>query len=353
LCKGLAALGHEVHVFTTDVDGSGRLDVPIGTPVLMDGVQVWYFHSDFLRRLTWAPGMGRALADRVQEFDLVHAHSLFLWPTLVAARAARARGVPYFLSPRGMLVPELIRRKSRVLKAAWIRLFERRNLERATALHMTSFVEEREARAFPFRFPPMFVIPNGIDVAGPDPAAGPPEMREDDLVLFLGRVHWKKGLDRLVRALPHVRTARLVVAGNDEENYTLELKRLAADCGVSDRIAFPGVVMGQDKEGLLRRASLLVLPSYNENFGNVVLEAMAAGCPVLVTPEVGAADVVLEAGAGRVAGGEPESLGRAIGDMLSDRECLSRMGWSGREAARTSFSWESIARRMEQQYRLR
>ena len=128
------------------------------------------------------------------------------WPTWAAARAARAASVPYVLSPRGMLVQDLIRRKSRWLKTAWIALIERRNLERAAAIHVTSATEADELRPFGFHLPPVIVVPNGIEP--PEFMLGRPASAEVEaivarqpLILFLSRIHWKKGLDRLIPAL--------------------------------------------------------------------------------------------------------------------------------------------------------
>src|ERR1700738_2338480 len=134
LCRELAARGHDVHVFTTNVDGPGNSDVPLGRPVGVEGVQVTYFPSELLRRLYWSPSMGRALSAQTASFDLVHIHAIYLWPTLAGARAARRHRLPYVLSPRGMLVPELIRHKSRWVKNAWIALIDRHNLEAASAV---------------------------------------------------------------------------------------------------------------------------------------------------------------------------------------------------------------------------
>src|SRR5262245_27002705 len=126
LCRALAARGHDVHVFTTNVDGDRTSDVPLGVAVPLHGVNVHYFASSF-RRLYYSPAMSRALRG-ADDFHVVHLHSVFLWPTLAAARAARRAGVPYVVSPRGMLVPELIRRKSSLIKRAWIAAFEKRTL---------------------------------------------------------------------------------------------------------------------------------------------------------------------------------------------------------------------------------
>jgi glycosyltransferase involved in cell wall biosynthesis len=144
LCAALVGLGHDVHVFTTNVDGPGVSNVPLLEPVERDGVKIWYFPAGYGKRLYRAPKMRSALRRVVKTFDLLHLHSVFLWPTTVAAQEARRANVPYLIAPRGMLVQELISRKSSVAKRAWIAAFERRNLKYACAVHVTSQAEATE-----------------------------------------------------------------------------------------------------------------------------------------------------------------------------------------------------------------
>lgn len=364
LCKALARRGHEVTVFTTDVDTGGAVletvetveTVETGEAVRLDGVVVRYFPVR-LRRLYDSPAMARALARDVAGFDVVHLHSVFLRPTALAARAAERAGVPYLVAPRGMLVPDLLRRRGRWRKALWLRLVERRTLARAAGLHATSSLEAEEAARLGLALPPVFVVPNGIEPAAYDPAApvspavrrlldGPP------FFLFLGRVSWKKGLDRLIPALAHTPGALLAVAGNDEEGYRPKLERLAAEAGVADRVVFLGPVEdGGDKAALLHRAAAMVLPSYSENFGNSVLESMAAGRPVVVTPEVGLADTVRGAGCGLVVDGDPEVLGPALRGLLADPAAADAMGRKGAAEAVQRFGWAAVAAEMEAVYR--
>ena len=134
LCAALTRQGCEVTVFTTNADGPGESPVVVGAPVAMDGVNVWYFRSPWLRRLFYAPAMARTFAEQCHGFDILHLHSVFLWPTWAAARAARHGGVPYLLAPRGMLVKDLIARKNRWLKKVWIELIERGNLDRKSVV---------------------------------------------------------------------------------------------------------------------------------------------------------------------------------------------------------------------------
>jgi len=355
LCKALAARGHAVTVFSTDVHGDGRLDVPLAEPVAVDGVEVWYFPVRF-RRLYLSPALGSAARDGVRRFDLVHLHSVFLWPTSAAARAAERAKVPYVVSPRGMLVPALMQARGRWRKRAWMLAAERRTLERAAALHATSDLEAEEAARLGLSLPPAFVIPNGIDPApwdGDMEALSQPVralLTAGPFALFLGRLSWKKGLDRLIPALAHAPGVTLAVAGNDEENLTVGLERLARDFGVAERVSLLGPVHGADKAALLHRALALVLPSHSENFGNVVLESWAAGRPAIVTPEVGLAAAVRETGGGRVVAGDPRPLGEVLRDLLANPETASEMGRRGSRAVTERFGWDAAAAKMEQAY---
>src|SRR5262249_24850198 len=160
-------------------------------------IQVRYFACPFGRRLYWAPELARALAYEIDKIDIVHLHSVFLWPTWAAARAARSADVPYVLSPRGMLVQDLIARRSRIAKSAWLRLNERTNIERAVAIHLTSKLEGVEIKKFGWRLPRLAVIPNAIDETFIQNGEAAPDVEtvtlEQPLVLFLGRLSWKKG----------------------------------------------------------------------------------------------------------------------------------------------------------------
>jgi glycosyltransferase involved in cell wall biosynthesis len=350
LCKALAARGHRVDVATTNVDGDSVSDVPVATPVDLDGVQVHYFPSTALRRLYHSPRMDRFMAEGVARWDLVHTHSVFLWPTTAAARIARGAGKPYVVSPRGMLVRDLIQRRSSLLKKSWIGLFERANIDKAAAVHVTSKVEGDEMLALGLKPRRIFEIPNGYDLPAAKGAVAPDPGLPDRYVLFLGRISWKKGIDRLLRAMALVPGLPLVVAGNDDENYWPSMAALASEPGLAGRVHSIGYVEGARKEALLRGATMLALASYSENFGNVVLEAMALGVPVVVTPEVGLAPQVAARGAGLVADGEPARFAEAIARLAGDEALRARCAQAALAAAR-EYSWDSVAARMEDEYR--
>jgi glycosyltransferase involved in cell wall biosynthesis len=340
LCRALVQRGHEVSVFTTNVDGRGESAVPLDQDVSLEGVRVRYFRSEF-RRLYYSRRFGRALNAAVRSFDAVHLHSVFLWPTYAAARAAEAANVPYVISPRGMLVPELIRERSRWIKTMWLRLFERRTFANAAAIHMTATREEEDARRAGMPLPHPFVVPNGIDMT---PL---PDMRRDKrTVLYFGRISWKKRIDLLIDALAAVPEARLVIAGNDDEALTPRLQQRAREAGVSERVTFAGAIDAAAKWELLAGAAMVVLPSISENFGNVVLEAMMMETPVVLSDGVGLAEAVRNAGAGIVT----RDFAGAIRTLLADDALRAEMGRNGRSLVKSQFTWSSVAARMEEAY---
>ncbi|HEX2123607.1 MAG TPA: glycosyltransferase [Thermoanaerobaculia bacterium] len=337
LCRALAARGHAVDVFTTNVDGDGVLDVPLGEPTQLDGVGVHYFASPF-PRLYWSPQMRAALAQSIRGYDLVHVHAIYLWPGYAAARAAHRAEVPYVISPRGMLVPELIARKSALVKRAWLAAVERRNFEHASAIHFTSQLEHDDARRTAMPLPSPFVVPNGIDLV-----PRPDVPRDEKTLVFLGRINWKKGLDRAIELLPRL-DARLVIAGNDEENLTPRLRELAERIGVAERVDFVGPVYDDAKFALLARATLFVLLSHSENFGNAVLEALMMETPVVLSGAVGLAAEIVRADAGI-------TDVDALPALLADRDRRAAMGRNGRMLVESKFTWPRVAAEMEDAYR--
>ncbi len=357
LCKSLVRLGHEVDVLTSSRDGHARTSAEPGHPTRMDGVNVWYFNTDFFRRLYHCPGMGHFLDERMTRYDLVHSHSVFLWPTWAGESAARRHHVPYVISPRGMLVQELIRKKNSWLKMAWIQWIEKGNLEAASAIHATSELEAKQILEFGLKLKEIFVVPNGIDpIPDAKPGSQPETLRaleqwtgKRPFILFLGRINWKKGLDHLILSLEHAPEALLAIVGNDEDGYQKKLQKICDDHAWGDRVRFFGPIYDASKYELYKKAACFALPSQSENFGNAVLEALAVGCPVVVTPGVGLAQDVSDAGAGCVVSGEPAELGSAINRILLDDSLRGRMGEAGKRLSE-KFTWEVVSKKMADKY---
>jgi glycosyltransferase involved in cell wall biosynthesis len=355
LCRGLARIGHDVTVVTTDCDGAGALDVPLDRAVTREGVRVRYCRGGRPRRLYRSSAMARALGDLVPVADLVHVHAVFLWPGFAAARAAERAGTPYFLSPHGMLERGLIERRSRFLKSAWIRLVERRTLARAAAIHVTSEAEAEAIRTLHLDLRPLVVVANGIDpVRVPDDGVlhdAWRDVRTGQRVLFLGRISWKKGLNDLVDAMATLPEATLVVAGNDDEGLLPTLLARVAGHGMEARVRFIGPVDDAAKWRLLAQADVMVMPSLFENFGIVVIEALAVGTPVIVARGVGVADFVARHGLGEVSETGPAPLAGSIRALLVDSGRRATIAVAAPRLVSDGYGWSGIARRMADAYR--
>lgn len=347
LCQALTRQpGMTLEVWTTAMDGPNNLQVALAQVLIVEGVQVRYFEVPYFRRLFYAPSLTTALQKELANFDLLHLHSVYLHPTYSAAKAAQALGRPYVWSPRGMLVPELINGRNSLLKRTQIALFERYNLNRASLLHFTSTAESHDYARCKLPQRPELVLENGVDAP-----ALPTVHAPRSGLLFVGRISWKKGLDRLLRALALLpQDLVLKIAGNDEENLQPQLMQLAVQLGVSARVRWLGSVLGAAKWQLYSQAAVTVVPSMSENFGNVVVEALAMGCPVVTTPGVGASTVVEACNGGEICDGSSAALAAAITRLLTSDEAPAR---SARASAhvRATLGWDAIAQRMASAYR--
>jgi glycosyltransferase involved in cell wall biosynthesis len=238
--------------------------------------------------------------------------------------------------------------------------FQNRNIRKAEAILFTTANEQELAAPFTFQTPGL-VVPLGIDQAEfelmPEPGrfrSRFPEIGDKAIILYLGRVNFKKGLDILAKAFGAVARRRqdvhLVIAGPDNEGWGARVRTWLSEEGVLGRTTFTGMLLGQDKLAVLRDASMFVLPSYTENFGLAVVEAMAAGLPIIISDKVNIWREVESAGAGKVIPCEAGKLSEAILDLLDKPEMARQMGQKGQALVRDEFHWPDIAVRLQEAY---
>lgn len=346
LASTLVAQDVSVSVATTNVDGPGDAAVPLDRPWMDQGVEINSFPSKFGRRTYWSPPMRRYLQQRTGEFDLVHTHSVFLWPTWQAARCARAAQRPLVLTPRGMLVPELIRARSTWPKRIWLRWFERSNLRGAAAIHVTSALERDDLLRMELGpLPRIVLIPNGVDMPAASTAA-----RKTNQLLFVGRLCWIKGLTELLDAVARFPDLRLLVAGPDDEGLLPKLRARAQSLGIAERVSWLGAITPLERDRLLAESTMLLLPSLSENFGNSAAEAMAAACPVVVSSGAGIAEHVRAADCGIVVSPHASDIAAAISKLIAQPIEAAAMGERGRNYVKRHLAWAAVASEMKSLY---
>lgn len=290
---------------------------------------------------------GQRLLQMVSQTNpsIVHLHGLWDAGTFAAAELVRGRNPGFVVSPRGMLEPWALRQKW-LKKKVFLVAYLNRMLTKADLLHATSDSEADSLRRLGFR-QPIAVVPNGIDCSRALPRAGDSDAGPRRL-LYLGRLHLKKGLENLLRAWALVRPAnwRLSIAGLDEDSYASRLQSLATALDLGDAVEFPGPMLGPDKWRYLASGSAFVHPSFSENFGIAVAEAMAAGLPVIATVGTPWQMLPVER-CGWWVHPTPEALAASLQELTScDDATLQAMGSRARAYAASAFDWSSIGRDM-------
>ncbi len=362
ICKGLVQRGHQVILYATNTDGSKTRDVPPGAPTLEEGVEVHFYPA---QTVIWgyelSRPMVRALKHGVVQADLVLIHSLYRFTSTVAAHYCRKFKVPYILRPHGTLDPFLVYRRRWFLKWAYINLFEKRNFNSAAAIQYSSRIEEEMTRQFMTVTSPSLVIPEGIDLENfaKLPPRGMfraryPETAGKVLILFLSRFHQKKGIELLIDAFARAKSrgtdAHLVLAGSGDSDYVKRVSQKVRDAGLSGCTTITGQLSEEDKFAALADADLFVLPSFGENFGLAVVEAMACGLPVLISDKVGIWPEIAEAEAGMVTPCDPDKISDAIDRLVYEPEWRAILGGRGRKLVHKRFSMDRMAERMERAY---
>lgn len=354
IARALTDRGVTVHVATTDDNGQGRSRVPYGRPVVENGFTCWYFKRQS-RFYTTSWPLYRWLSQHVADYDLIHIHALFSFASTAGAFWAHRRSIPYLVRPLGVLNSWGIKNRRPLLKRLSLSLIERRILEKAAAVHFTSALEMREAsRVAPCSLG--VVIPNPVDsfAAGHQKSSGAfvanhPELAGKRIVLFLSRVDRKKGLELLIDGFPKVRNAlpdvALVVAGTGDREYLTQLRAQASHRGVADSISWVGFLEGEAKQSAFAAADVFVLPSYSENFGIAVVEALVNGLPVVVSDQVGIHDDVSQSGAGLVVKCRSGDVQSALIKVLESQSMRDQMSINARRLAAT-FSPLAVAEQL-------
>ena len=342
LCEAVIEAGEEVTLVTLDA-GAPRL--PPFARAFPRGLGP--------RRLGRAPALRRWLAREARDggVEAVHVHGLWRLSLTDPARISAAAGVPLVVAPHGSLSRWAMRSGSRLKPLFWATI-QRPAFRHTACWHATSEAECDDIRRLGFR-QPVALVPNGIELP-PEREASP---RSGRTLLFLARIHRKKGVDVLLDAWRQVQDGfpdwRLVIAGralpDEEPRYLDAMRRRAAARGAA-RVSFPGELLGSARENAYAAADLYVLPTWSENFGLTIAEALAAGTPVITTTEAPWGGLAERRAGWWIAPGVA-SLAACLREALATEGAVLRaMGRRGRRWMESEFAWRDRGRRMARTY---
>lgn len=338
LCQALAQRGHDVRLLC------------LAAAREWGGVTI-ELHPQWplLARFAISSSLARALRRHATSADVIHNHSLWSMANVAAGWAVPGQRAKLVTSPRGTLSPWALAHSRMVKQALWP--LQRRALSRADLIHATSDGEYQEIRALGFKAP-VAIVPNGVDVPVAHPRMDAPDAGRT--LLFLSRIHPKKGIDRLLRVWSQLQAAHpdwsLVIAGRGDAVHEQQVHELAQQLGVQ-RVVFPGALYGDDKAAAYRAADLFVLPTHSENFGMVVAEALAHGCPAIVSRGAPWAGLVTEECGWWVDNDDAALTATLDTAMRMTPDVREAMGERGRQWMRRDYSWEAVAERMALAYR--
>ena len=373
MVRGLSsALGHQdpqtvakVTVITTDSNGDvdeAPLDVPLGTPVAETGYEVIYFRCSPFRRYKFSTELLSWLWANAHHYDIAHIHALFSPVSTAAATVCRWKKLPYIMRPLGTLDPADLQKKKQ-FKKVYAGLFERPNLAGAAAIHFTSDLESKVSERFGVSTQSM-VVPLGVALPElPERKASQQAIREKfsipadhPIVLFMSRIDPKKGFDLLLPALEKLHQNNtpfhflLCGANPQDREYESTIREHIKSSDWADWATLSGFVSGELKAQILSAADLFVLPSYYENFGIAVAEAMAAKIPVVISDQVHIWPAIEQSESGWVVPTEVSPLTQALAAALADGTERKHRGENAQQCAEKNYGWSAIAKRLTTEY---
>lgn len=318
-------------------------------PIALEHTEIHFLSHSFLNpwgfRREW-----KTLLRQVHP-DVVHVNCCWMPACALVQRWSQEQGYPVVLTPHGMLEPWILHRHylTRKLPALW--LYQAKVIRSADYIHATAESEKAHLLQLGYNRK-VTVIPNGIDV---EEIAMKSDWTRKKTILFLSRIHVKKGIELLLAAFSGIKEKlpgySLVVAGEGEPNYIAHLKELSGQLGIAGQVEFPGGVYGESKWRLYRNADVFVLPTYSENFGLVVAEALASGTPVITTTGTPWQELQISH-CGWWVDSDVTSLENALTEFLdtSDRD-LEKMGRRGRILVENKYSSQKMAQELLELYR--
>jgi len=358
----------KAEIITTTDDGDNLLNVPIHEFIDFQQVPTCFFPKAWpnhhgIREFSFSAPFTRWLWQNIHNYDLIHVHGVFSYTSTVAMAIARLKKIPYINRPLGHL-GQWSRNQKKLKKQIYWQLIERANIHHANALHLTAQDEVNELPSLPEQVI-QAIIPHGIRPPAIIEAARQQlcqqwQIDEDDfIILYLSRIHPKKGIDLLIQALAQLNQQSewdnkftLILGGAGDSQYEAEVMALIERYNLKHKVRPVGFLQGAAKDIALQGADLFALTSYAENFGVVVLEALAAGTPVLVSQGVALSQFVSQENLGYICDVTVESIYEQLTLAITERRKLNQPERIAQSITVTqqNYAWSNIAQQLEDLY---
>ncbi len=365
MVRGLRSQDVDAEIVTTNDNGKDLLDVPLYelTDRLEEyaNVPIRFFprfspNINPVREFAFSGALTTWLWQHINEYDLVHVHAIFSYASTIAMAIARIKNVPYITRPLGQLC-EWSLQQSKLRKQIYLNVIERSNLLHSKSLHFTAEQEKIEFNQLGLNIP-NFILPHGVYIPTPILDAKT-QVREilhtpdqHPIILFMSRIHPKKGLEYLISALSKLKEYNfaLVIAGSGEPDYVNQIKDLLKTHDIGDRTHMIGFVKGETKNLYLQGADIFALTSHSENFGIAAIEALAAGTPVLITDGVAIAPMVKEHAIGYVTKLDIEAIISTLENFFQNFDKTVNNRQNYQQIISENYSWQSISDRLAKIY---
>lgn len=358
LCNALTRSGHDVYLIATNALMDDHQPKVFNEFILYEGVNVAFYKTQcciFGNYVSF--GLFSELKDKIKSFDLVIIHSIYRFTSTIAAFYSRKNNIPYILRPHGTLTPFLINNRRSLIKKLYINIFEKKSFKNAAAVQFSSKLEMCEAKKYIKEIKKSIIISEAINVGYYSKLNNNgsfetkfPKVKNKFRLLFLGRFHPKKGLDLLLDAFQLVHKkcpdVHLVLAGTGDYDYVEHIKNRINSSSLNEYITITGSISEELKSVFLVESDAFILPSYGENFGLAVVEAMASKLPVIITNRVGISDIISEEGAGIVTSCDVLELVNAVVKLVQDLDFRIQMSDKALKLAKSKFDIEVMGYNM-------
>ena len=355
LCEAQAALGHTVSVFTTNANGGSNLDVPLGIVQSVNNINVTYFPRITGDHTHISPKLWLRLWRDAHKYDVIHLHSWWSVLMIGCAWILKIKGVRFVFSPRGMFSNYSFNHNiNPIKKGVFWGLLTKPALKKQV-FHATAISEQKEIEQLFGKDVSVFTLPNLLQFPNLLVETIQTHHQKDTInLLFISRVDRKKGIELLLKAVQLLKEqvpVSLTVIGGGDYDYVEELKQLATSLAISDLIIWKGAVEWRAKFDDILNADLLVLPSYNENFANIILETLYAGRPVILTKYVGLHDYVSANNMGWVIDTNPEEIATAVKEYASNKTLWQDKSVKMHQQILKDFNQKALAEKYINQYK--